>query len=397
MWTPSAKARVAWLKEHAIALRSIDPADEDFSDLEPLRKAVGEARIVQLGEQSHGDGAAFHAKARLVKFLHQKMGFDVLAMESGLYDCRKAWELLHQGEDPYVAVTRGVFGTWTMSEQFQPVIAYLGQAVKSGRPLELCGFDCQFSASSSRSTIQNDVKAVLEELDPQALDATARAALLEELRSMRRGPPDEAIYERRRGLFGKFAEALASARPSERLSAAELSFWRQYAESLAGYAQQLHASDYREGNNIRDIQMAKNFVWLARERYANRKIIVWAASGHLMRNPAAVIPAPGAMVTDESGPMPAPADYYQGTATMGDRVWKALGKRLTRWRSQPRMGKAAWRGENLTHSPPSSPARSKTSPWRPAAPTSSSISGNSTNRAPGYDRSWQPDRWAMDT
>jgi hypothetical protein len=82
--------RITWLKNHAITLHSIDPADEDFADLEPLRWAIGDARIVQLGEQSHQDGATFHAKARLIKFLHQKMGFDVLAVESGLYDCRKA-------------------------------------------------------------------------------------------------------------------------------------------------------------------------------------------------------------------------------------------------------------------------------------------------------------------
>jgi erythromycin esterase len=321
-------ARIAWLTEHAIALRSINPTDEDFSDLEPLRKAIGDVRIVQLGEQSHGDGATFHAKGRLIKFLHQKMGFDVLAMESGLYDCRKAWELLGDGEDPYVAVTHGVFGTWTMSDQFQPVIAYLGQAAKSDRPLELCGFDCQFSAAPSRNDILNDLRAVFERLDPRALDATDRMALLDELGSMRRGPTDDASYEKRRGLVDKFGRALAGTSPSDRFSAAELSFWRQYAESLGAYAEQLYVGerDYREGNNVRDIQMAKNFVWLAREKYPRRKIIVWAASGHLMRNPAAVEPALGAEVTDESGPRPAPPDYYRDVATMGDRVWKALGK-----------------------------------------------------------------------
>src|SRR5262245_57214996 len=49
------EARVAWLKKHVVPLRSIKPDDEDFSDLEPIRKAIGDARIVQLGEQSHGD------------------------------------------------------------------------------------------------------------------------------------------------------------------------------------------------------------------------------------------------------------------------------------------------------------------------------------------------------
>src|SRR5262249_32904995 len=119
---PKVDPRVDWLKKHALALRSIDPAAEDFSDLEGIRKAIGEARIVQLGEQTHGDGATFHAKTRLIKFLHQKCGFDVLAFESGLYDCRKAWELLKEGKERYDSVTHGVFGIWTGREQFHPLI-----------------------------------------------------------------------------------------------------------------------------------------------------------------------------------------------------------------------------------------------------------------------------------
>src|SRR5262249_28557288 len=107
-------ARAAWLKSHVAPLRSIDPADEDFTDLEPIRKAIGDARVVQLSEQSHGDGATFHARTRLIKFLHQKCGFDVLAFESGLYDCRKAWELLREGKMPaHDAIAQGIFGIWT--------------------------------------------------------------------------------------------------------------------------------------------------------------------------------------------------------------------------------------------------------------------------------------------
>ena len=47
-----------WIADHAMAVRSIDPMDEDFSDLEPLLDAIGSARVVQLGEPSHGAGSA---------------------------------------------------------------------------------------------------------------------------------------------------------------------------------------------------------------------------------------------------------------------------------------------------------------------------------------------------
>jgi erythromycin esterase len=84
------EARIAYLKKHAVPVRSIEAKDADFADLEPLRQMIGGRRIVMLGECSHGDGATFAAKVRLIKFLHQRMGFDVFAFESGLYDTHKA-------------------------------------------------------------------------------------------------------------------------------------------------------------------------------------------------------------------------------------------------------------------------------------------------------------------
>src|SRR5687768_4564334 len=99
---PSAPAdpRVEWLRKNAVPIRSIVPEDRSFSDLQPLKKILGNSRVVLLGEQSHGDGSVFLAKTRMIQFLHEEMGFGVLAFESGLYDCRRAWEALQAGEDP---------------------------------------------------------------------------------------------------------------------------------------------------------------------------------------------------------------------------------------------------------------------------------------------------------
>src|SRR5262249_34689777 len=110
---PATRAsRIAWLETHTAPIRSIDIADDDFADLEAFGKAVGDARIVMLGETTHGDGATFLAKGRLVRFLHERMGFDVLAFESGIYEMRKVWERMRSGEDARTATRRGIFGVW---------------------------------------------------------------------------------------------------------------------------------------------------------------------------------------------------------------------------------------------------------------------------------------------
>jgi erythromycin esterase len=156
--------RVASLREHAVVLRTITPDDDDFTDLQSLKKLLQDVRIVQLGEQTHGDGATFHAKTRLIRFLHREMGFDVIAFESGLYDCRKAWEQFAAGADPREAAEQGIFGIWTHSEQIQPLLKYIAAAAKTEHPLELCGFDCQFTAAASRTTLASDFHAFVESL-----------------------------------------------------------------------------------------------------------------------------------------------------------------------------------------------------------------------------------------
>lgn len=299
--------RIAWLKQHAIPLRSIDPNDEDFTDLEPLVKIFKDIRIVQLGEQSHGDGATFHAKTRLIKFLHQKLFFDVLAFESGLYDCRKAWELLQGGMEPYKAFSHGVLSIWSRSEQVRLLIDYWGRVAKSQQPLELCGFDCQPTGKASPDLLIEDVNALWNKLGPAVPAAGQRAAVSETLSKLdpklghwyEPGPQERQQWHQ---AIAAWCKSLETARPSDALPQAELEFWRRVAACYPWLtAIWGHRPNARQ-RNFRDQQMASNLVWLARTVYPKRKIIVWAASAHLERNP---LPEWG--------------------VKMGHEVWKVLG------------------------------------------------------------------------
>src|SRR5689334_8698043 len=95
-----------WLASHARPVRTVNPQDEEFADLEPIAAAIGQARVVQLGEPSHNAGTCFAAKARLIKFLHQRLKFDVVIWESGIYDVGLVDAALQKGEDPVSAAQR---------------------------------------------------------------------------------------------------------------------------------------------------------------------------------------------------------------------------------------------------------------------------------------------------
>jgi erythromycin esterase len=330
---PERDPRVAWLAKNATRIRSLDPSDGDFSDLEPLRAALKGARVVMLGEQNHGDGTTFLAKTRLIRFLHERMGFNVLAFESGLYDCPKAWEFLIKGEEPRAALSRGIFGVWSRSREVQPLFDYIGKESKSAHPLELAGVDNQTTGSAAENFLAADLAAFLARIDPKLAEG-------EEWNRVARviGQLNRSAWELREAPVPPANEQEAFARTIERWrsSIAERdqspatrpwsgSFWRQLLASLRTFAEQEWRTDYadRIANTpvavftMRDVQMGKNLIWLARERYPKEKIIVWAATAHNAR----------ALSTIKTSD-PKLTRLYAGWTPMGEVAWKKLGSEL---------------------------------------------------------------------
>jgi erythromycin esterase-like protein len=54
-----------WIAAHAIPLTTVE-ARHGFDDLQPLKKVVGDARIVELGEATHGSREFFQLKHRML-------------------------------------------------------------------------------------------------------------------------------------------------------------------------------------------------------------------------------------------------------------------------------------------------------------------------------------------
>lgn len=351
--TPERAIRVQWLQDRSIPIRSFAPADTNFSDLAAIGKAIGTSRIVLLGEQTHGDGTTFLMKTRLIKYLHEQLGFDVLAVESGFWDMTKAWEFLVGGDDPVTATRRGLFSIWGQSAQVLPLITYVGAQAKQARPLELAGFDSQITGTAAREFWTRDLVAFLSKhvIDTLRVAEWAMArAMLDTLVT----PPAYSQHlptPTQQQRFLATLDALTRSVAAIPVRASDVAFWQQNLQSIRAHAAFTFGYDPRNfkvtDGNPRDAQMAANLLWLARERYPDKKIIVWAASFHLLRNVAAIELPPG----------------YEGIVPMGESVAKALGDQtysITFVASQGAYG--SWYSKPVTF-PPSPPSESLEGLW----------------------------------
>lgn len=278
----SGDQRVAWLRENILPIRSIDPADEDFTDLEPLGAALEGVRLVLLGEADHRGGSDFLAMTRLVKFLHQEHGFDLLAFESPIYDMTVAWDSLRTGTPPGDAFWLGA-GTWAGAVQMQPLVAYLGEHAGGERPLEIAGLDHQHQIASG-FYLADDLAGFLSErgIGGPLVDAESpEQGVLQGLAGVhyRYGAEAWPDASTRRAFLAAVEESLVavSAMPDERARQ-----WAQILRNLLCHTRFV-MRDPELGSCHRDKQMAENLLWLANERYPGRKIIVWAATPHAAR------------------------------------------------------------------------------------------------------------------
>jgi erythromycin esterase len=319
--TPDADQRVHWLNTNAISVTSIDPDDDDFTDLDLLRKAIGASRLVVLGEQSHGDGAVFFAKCRLIKFLHREMGFDVLAWESGMFDCREVDRALKNPDRSMDEIAGlGVFPIWTHSAQVRPTLEYVRSTLTTQLPIETCGFNHQFSSGAGAIWPQALI-AFFDAADPNVLPADVRASLEAGLKFLGTQDADTIkatmdLWNRIPALMDEHKEALVKIHGDE-----EFTFMRRTADdavvTLVSMLEFIEARSHPNAatNNSRDQRMGENLIWLANEKYKGRKIIAWMATMHAVHDVQHIS-------------FPANPGMYDGVVTCGGVAHKALGEAM---------------------------------------------------------------------
>lgn len=272
-----------WVTRHAIPFATHQP-ETGLHDLAPLRSIVRNARVVSLGEATHGTHEFFAMKHRIFEYLVEEMGFTVFAFEAALPECDAINDyVLHGIGDPATALAGQHFWTWNTDEVLDLIVWMRNYNLRRGErpPVQFRGYDMQFSLVA-----MNEVSAYLDRIDPAGAPAiTSRWSCFTPY-AENRAQYNTLSDSTRQSCAANIAAAystFASRREDyvAKSSAAEYETMLRYMRVLVQHEELVTLPSGAGRSALRDKSMAENVVWLANVAHPGEKLALWAHNYHV--------------------------------------------------------------------------------------------------------------------
>ena len=133
---------IKWLKDHSIPIKTVH-AENGFTDLELLKSSLKNARIVALGENSHGTSEIFEMKHRLLEFLSSEMGFNIFSIESSMFNTDPLNDYINTGNGDPKKLMSTLTPAWQTQEVLDMINWMKKHNEKGDNKIQFTGFDIQ--------------------------------------------------------------------------------------------------------------------------------------------------------------------------------------------------------------------------------------------------------------
>jgi erythromycin esterase len=267
---PLTKNELAVLKKYCYPLHSFDPDFKNDADLSILKKLTKDAKIVALGESSHGSSEIFKMKHRIIKYLAQHDKVNLLAFEAAMPESNQLNQaiLKQQFEKVNIHEQLHLF-PWHTSE-IRNLFNWM-QNYNQGKPkIEFAGFDMQHyngaitelkQAFAADSAIQKDLNTF------EQLLFSIQAEYVKKNGVMALTPEQTQDTQRH-------IKRIQTASQESNVNKTTKEWVMQNTKIITQY---LDKSD-----ETRERYMAENLLWLSNQN-PDSKIIAWAHNSHVAK------------------------------------------------------------------------------------------------------------------
>lgn len=273
---------VTWLQGNAIPLSTTHP-NSDSTDLMPLREIIGDARVVALGEATHGTHEFLEMKHRLFRFLVEEMGFTVLAVEDSFTSSYAVNKWIHgsSGEPQEALAAMG----WNIrTNEVVDLIRWMRDYNSTREPQSQLSF-YSFDLGNGDKDLEV-VRAYIRKVDPGAMylfnawyvcmpvDGSTLSAY--------RAKPEEEQASCRNNLTEAHNYLLAQRSSYEAASSPkEWAYILQTAQTILQNEAIYSLQDESQYSALRQQYMADNASWILNQAEPGEKIVLWAHNGHV--------------------------------------------------------------------------------------------------------------------
>lgn len=262
--------------------------DSSMADLQFLKKAIGDRKIVAMGEATHGTREFFEMKDRTFRYLVQEMGFRVFAIEASLPECRAVNDYVMYGKGEIQSVIDTMyFWTWNTHE-VKNLINWMKEynvGKENADKVRFVGFDMQHTHRLAQDLIKF-MKSYYPE--DHRFDV-----LLDSLNHPGYFPPmADSLVTIKYAMAPQLKELVLNSK--ERIiekegNEAYVALKQDVVVLAQHYLFELEASPikkFRFGHGgVRDSSMAENVKLWLEDLPANTKMFVWAHNGHVTQRP----------------------------------------------------------------------------------------------------------------
>lgn len=280
------KKQMQWLNKAASPLKTVDAlppgAPAAFEDLSAFGAIAGNAKIIALGEATHGTSEFFRLKHRLLTYAVEKLGARVFAIEDNQLVVERVNNYVLHGTGTARGSMYGMFGVW-QNQEVLDLIKWI-RAYNVQHPddkVAFRGFDMQ-----NLELPLDSLSRFLKQRDPELLETVSK--LLADLK--KDGANSWSASDSTKSAWfinARQAHSLVSAKKQSWLTGARtqqdclsIEWGIQYANLVRQYAENAlkgHESLYR------DVAMAENITWLFSMHRPGTRMVVWAHDFHISR------------------------------------------------------------------------------------------------------------------
>jgi len=274
---------------------SIDATDLNFRDFQFLKQELKDKNIVAIGEQTHEDGSSFEGRSRLIEFLISEMGYEVILFEAGIFDIGYGADLYDKTKN-ISAFTNSLYGFWRNAAQNQNLFTFVDSLKSAGKEISFDGFDCKITSKYRSNYVQfldsivniydanikqNETYTEYLKIWQSTVDAKGLKSVMpkiskKNLIKFKQG--DELVLKTLKGKNDFIAQMVKNNDACILLYA---------NHSLFSFI--FNKKELQRINDERDVLMAENLNYLLENVYKNKKIILFGATYHFIRNNSTII------------------------------------------------------------------------------------------------------------